>query len=253
MSISNLFKPNNYDLYCDTLTANSETITNLNVTTLTAGTANITTENTTTANITNGNIVTATITTGNITTGNITTGNITTGNITTLNVTNPKTDFQVFIPGIEMNVKAGGTTWTNTVDTVAGVHYIKNSAGAGTSTLYTDISQMYRTAASKGLQLASLTYIYNVATQDLTSITGLLFNNVYSDSATVQTTGITLTGTALPVAQNSPLVYVKNRTVLSPAYQASNTNYSLETTFVTQANTIIQFYGVLLNFSANWY
>lgn len=50
MSISNLFSPNDYDLFCDNLTANSSTITTFNTTTVNATTVNAVTVNSTTDN-----------------------------------------------------------------------------------------------------------------------------------------------------------------------------------------------------------
>lgn len=58
MSISNLFEPNNYDLFANSLIANNLTFTNATVITLNATTVNTTTENATTVNATNENVTT---------------------------------------------------------------------------------------------------------------------------------------------------------------------------------------------------
>ena len=78
MSISNLFEPNAYDLFCDALTANTlnvtnETITNLTVTNLIATNSTVTTETVTNLIATNSRVTTETVTTDNVTTLNVST------------------------------------------------------------------------------------------------------------------------------------------------------------------------------------
>jgi hypothetical protein len=117
------------------------------------------------------------------------------------------------------------------------------------ATLYIDLTNEIRTSASKGFQLTSFDVIYSVAVSDLNSTPSeALAVKSYANNSPVSLSSVTVGGTSYATAvQANP--YKINRTISSPSYLNSGACLSMELTFPTALTTVLNFYGIQLNFT----
>lgn len=159
---------------------------------------------------------------------------------------NNLTDLQCLI-GIQGVIAKSAGTWTAT-RIAAGDYSLRHTAAAETVILAIDITEYIRTTASKGFKLTGIDVISKVATVALTSATPTLSSVVYANNVANAVTTITTTGSLSTATQTNP--YVDTLTVSSPAFlNTEDSKIVLEISYVFQATTAFDFYGINLKFT----
>jgi len=167
----------------------------------------------------------------------------------TPNTLGTKTDYERFL-GIEKVVVATTGTWTATRGAQA-LPVLRHTAADNTSILVIDITEELRTAASKGLQLATFDVLFENATADLDAHTVTLDTVLYADSVAEAVTSIAITG-ALGVGQDAD-TQIDAVTITTPAYwrNAAVDKAVIEITVNAAATSAYDFVGIKLKYTRN--
>lgn len=166
----------------------------------------------------------------------------------TITQTTGKADYEKFV-GIDEIIALSAGTWTIT-RVAQGDYVYRKTAGDDTTIIGIDITEAYRTTASKGFSLTSLDYIFRNTTADLDAHTATLDLVNYTDSETVTVTSVTLSG-SLAVGQDAD-PQIDTLTVSTPAFETTAASkYVLEVTVNAAGTSVYDFIGVVLNFTRN--
>jgi hypothetical protein len=113
-----------------------------------------------------------------------------------------------------------------------------------------DLTNELRTTASKGFELIGYSVVYGVSTTALTATpTDSLGVKTFANNTPVSVSAIAAAGDSFQTAvQSNP--YVINQTVSSPSFLNSTLSaVTLEVSFPTDTTTVLDFYGVGLQFT----
>lgn len=158
-----------------------------------------------------------------------------------------KTDAFVVL-GPEQCVFSGGT-WTLTRN-AASDYSMNKTAGANTTYISADITEILRAATSKGMKLTSFDYAYFIGT-DVVTTHGRVVNGVtYANNTAVAVAahGGTLSGSLATATQANP--YLTTVTLGTPAFaNTADTKINIEISVVATATLVYKFYGIILNFT----
>ena len=154
--------------------------------------------------------------------------------------------WRVFL-GIADVINIASGTWA--VTRIAQGDYVYRKVAANnTSVIGIDITEAYRTAASRGFRLDNFSVIHRNITADLDAHSVTLDEIDYSHSSPVTVTSVTLNGAgALPVGQDAD-PQVTTCEVTTPAYFNGN-KYVMEITVDAAAGSVYDFIGVQLAFT----
>ena len=153
------------------------------------------------------------------------------------------------------DVNTSGGTYTKTRG-AAGNWYLEKTAAADNSYIGMDITNLMRTAASKGLKLTAIKVISNVSTQVLDNNFITLYATAYADNVAPAVTAIPLTGSQLSVLAGTvgqPKVEVA--TVTNPTWKNTDLSKWAISIYVNssgQASTVYRFYGIELVFTYDY-
>jgi hypothetical protein len=169
---------------------------------------------------------------------------------TVLNQADPYTDGQRIIPLSDVSYSGG--TWTLTRN-AASDYSMKKTAGAATTYIMADITDLLRTTSNKGLKLTTITLAYKIATAALTTHSLAVNSVTYVNNTAnaVATFGGTLSGTLATATQTNP--YVTTLTLGTPVFlTGANQKVNLELTIVDPGTTVYDFYNIVLGYSHNY-
>lgn len=157
-------------------------------------------------------------------------------------------DYEKFL-GISDVINLSAGTWT--ITRVAQGDYVSRKTAADeTAIIALDITEPIRVAASKGLSLVGLNYIFRNTTEALDAHTITLDRIEYSDSEAVSVNPITLSGSLGTATDADP--QIDNISVTSPAFNNKNdSKYVLEITVNAAATSVYDFIGAVLTFTRN--
>lgn len=158
------------------------------------------------------------------------------------------TDFVKFL-GINDVLLFSAGTWT--ITRVAQGDYVsRKTAADDTTVIGIDITEILRTAASKGLKITSFDAIFRNTTADLDAHSVTLDRIEYTDSAVVSVNSIALTG-SLGVGQDAD-PQIDNITIDTPAFNVTDdSKYVMEVTVDAGATSVYDFIGIMLKFTRN--
>lgn len=151
------------------------------------------------------------------------------------------------------DVKTSGGTYTFTRVAVGDSSLVK-SAAADTSYIITDISELIRTTASKGLKLTSVDVCYKNDTADLTSAALVINKVTYANGVAnaVAAFGGTLSGTPAGglTLTASATPYVVSISLGTPSFNITALDkVALELAVVAAATSAFSFYAFVLHFT----
>lgn len=161
-----------------------------------------------------------------------------------------KTDGRIVLGANDVMVSGG--TWT--ITRIAASNYsLDKTAAADTTYISADITDLIRTASSKGLRLTSFDVVYFIGTAALSSHSRALNSVTYTDNTAVAVAsfGGTLSGTLATATQANP--YLTTITVGTPAYlNTDDSKINIELTVTAAATSVYKFYGLVLNFTHDY-
>ena len=158
------------------------------------------------------------------------------------------TDFVKFL-GINDVLDFSAGTWATT-RIAQGDYVSRKTAADDTTVIGIDITEILRTAASKGLQITSFDTIFRNITADLDAHSVTLDRIEYTDSEVVSINSIALTG-SLAVGQDAD-PQIDNITIDTPAFNVTDdSKYVMEITVDAAATSVYDFIGVILKFTRN--
>ncbi len=158
------------------------------------------------------------------------------------------TDFVTFL-GINDVLAFSAGTWATT-RIAQGDYVSRKTAADDTTVIGIDITEILRTAASKGLKITSFDTIFRNITADLDAHTVTLDRIEYSDSAVVSINSIALTG-SLGIGQDAD-PQIDNITIDTPAFNVTDdSKYVMEITVDAAATSVYDFIGIMLKFTRN--
>ncbi len=165
-----------------------------------------------------------------------------------------KTDYLHWVPYYNFDASVG-LWFTNRSVPSNPVHSWIKDAAAETAIIFSDLDISSRTTIDKGQKLNSIFFAYQITGQALTSITAVLTEKTF-DPLT-PTAGVILTN--IPVSDGtfglSTGTTINNHYVSvdvdTPTYLNNESVLNLELRIVSQAASVVEFYGVHLSFARN--
>ncbi len=165
-----------------------------------------------------------------------------------------KTDYLHWVPYYKFDASVG-FWFTNRSVPSNPVHSWIKDAAAETAIIFSDLDISSRTTTDKGQKLNSIFFAYQITGQAITSITAILTEKTF-DPLT-PTAGVTLTN--IPVSDGtfglSTGTTINNHYVSvdvdTPTYLNNESVLNLELRIVSQAASIVEFYGIHLSFARN--
>jgi hypothetical protein len=138
-------------------------------------------------------------------------------------------------------------TWTTT--RVAQGDYVRRKTATDeTAIIGIDITEDLRTAANKGLKLASFDVIFRNTAEALDAHTVTLDRIEYTDSAVVSVNSIALTGALGTGVDADP--QIDNVVIDTPAFNnTDDSKYVMELTVNAAASSVYDFIGIMLKFT----
>lgn len=184
--------------------------------------------------------------------GNFTTIGATTpgsGVFTSLTASTAKTDYQLFVPATTPIINSGAGTMTITRNALGNYSYV-HTVAANIPVLAYNLTNEIRTTSSKGFELTSIDFVYQIGAANMTAHTVSLNATAFTNNSAVVVTNLPLTGSLQTATQASP--YVTNLTVTTPAFNnTTDSTYTLELTANCATTTTYQIWGFYLNFTKN--
>ena len=165
-----------------------------------------------------------------------------------------KTDYLHWVPYYKFDASVGFWFTTRAVPSNPIHSWIKDAA-AETAIIFSDLDISSRTTTDKGYKLNSIFFAYKITGQALTSITAILTEKTFDP--TTPTAGVTLTD--IPVSDGTnglstgtPINdHYLSVDIDTPAYLNDESVLNLELRIVSQAASVVEFYGVHLFFARN--
>jgi len=164
-----------------------------------------------------------------------------------INVTQPTTDLSLFYGPYSYFLSFGSYSYGLPIPSLLTYQPTPNPQSF---VVFGDLNHEISGIPEKGYQLISISVIYQVQTQDLASASVIINAITYEEGLPLAPIVLPLTGT-LPVVVTGSNLYVATLDVASPTYTVSQ-NFNTQITFNTQASTVLDFYGVILNFKFNY-
>lgn len=157
-----------------------------------------------------------------------------------------KTDYLKFL-GLKDVLNYSVGTWTTT--RVARGDYVKRKTATDEAAIIAiDITEELRSTASKGFKLVSFDVIFRNITASLDAHSVTLDKLTYTDSATVTTTSVSITGTLGTTTDADP--QIDNVVIDVPAFNVTDdSKYVMELTVDAAATSVYDFIGVLLKYT----
>lgn len=154
--------------------------------------------------------------------------------------------FQQFV-GLENIILITSGTWTTTA--FAEGNYAKvHTPAAETSVIAIDISPMIRSNINKGFRLDSVSVIFGIQNENMTSHLFNILQTQYANNTPVSVNIVT-PGTFLPINQQTN-PYLTNISIPGAIFtNLPNSKYVVEIETQNSASTNYAFYGLILNFS----
>ena len=165
-----------------------------------------------------------------------------------------KTDYLHWVPYYKFDADTGFWFSNRSVPSNP-VHSWVKDAAAETAIIFSDLDISSRTTTDKGYKLNSIFFAYKITGQALTSISAVLTEKTFDP--TTPTAGVSLTDIPISDGTNGLSTgttindHYLSVDVDTPAYLNDESVLNLELRIVSQASSVVEFYGVHLSFARN--